>query len=232
MRLIKIILLLVLLTDFAQAQVQVFNNGNTSSQRRIIFNGNSHFNLAQNSVTVTNNYHVPITIYNNLRASYKLTSAIFAVGGNPTTTINNNFNTQNLPVIRSRDVVVIWEVTNDLSVNNLTGQQAYDELVEFANSVHALGAYVIVATTIPRNHVDDAADIWTRGQACNTLIRSAPAGTFDAVCDLAADPVFDAEIDCDNTTYYNADKLHLATAGQNQVISLLTTTISNFLATL
>jgi hypothetical protein len=198
-------------------------------QRRIIFNGNSHFNLAQNSITQTYDYYVPVTIYNTIKSTYPCAMVAFAVGGNPTTTMNANFATQNAVVIQPGDIVVLWEITNDLSVNGLSGQQCYDQVVTFANSVKALGGKIIVGTTTARNHSGDAADIWTRGQACNTLIRNAPAGIFDAICDLGADPLFDSQADCDNATYY-IDKLHFATAGQAHVISLWTTTITNYLA--
>lgn len=212
----------------------MINNGvyyGMENQRRIIFNGNSHFNLAVNSITITNDYYVPVSIYNNVRASYSLAASIFAVGGNPTTTINTNFATQNAPIIKYGDIVVLWEITNDLSVNGLTGQQAYDQVATFAASVRALGAKILVGTCAARNHTNDPADIFTRGQDCNTLIRN-NSSLFDAICDIGADPLFDEETDCDNTTYYNADKLHFATAGQARIINLWTTSISNYLATL
>lgn len=200
-------------------------------QRKLIFNGNSHFNLAQNDINIPYNYYVPRSIHANvIAAGYKTPMTAFAVGGNPTTTMNANFDSQNGPLIKTGDVVVLWEITNDLAVNELSGADAYAQVVIFANKVRALGGYILVGTTTARNHVNDPPDIWDRGQACNTLIRD-NSGLFDGICDLASDTHFDDEADCDNTTYY-IDKLHFATAGQAIIISMWTTTINSFLATL
>jgi hypothetical protein len=169
-----------------------------NQKERLIFNGNSHFNLGMNSITEVNSYYVPIEIYNTIKSTYPCAMVAFAVGGNPTTTMNANFATQNAVVIRKGDIVILFEITNDLSVNKLSGEQAYKQLVEFADNVHRLGGYIIVGTTIARNHSNDPIDIWTRGQACNTLIRNAPAGIFDAICDLGADSYFNEERDCEN----------------------------------
>lgn len=227
MRSIKLIFLTILVALSSIAEAQSVYRGH-STQRRLIFNGNSHWNVGQNSITVLNDYYVPKTIYDNIRGTYPTTACLFAISGNPTTTMNANFATQNAPVIQKGDVVVLWEITNDLSVNGLTGAQAYAQLVTFANSVHALGAYIIVGTTTARNHSGDAADIWTRGQDCNTLIRNS-VGVFDAICDPAVDTHFDDQADCANTTYY-IDGLHFATAGQALIITYWTNSINTFMA--
>lgn len=197
-------------------------------QRRVIFNGNSHFNVGQNSITVLNDYYVPRAIYDSVRAMYPVTACIFAVSGNPTTKMNANFDVQNLPVIQKGDIVVLWEATNDIPVNKLTGEQAYTQLAIFAKKVHALGAYILVGTTTARNHKLDPTDIWERGQACNTLIRNS-SGVFDGIIDVASDPQMDDQADCADTTIY-IDGLHFAARGQAKIINYFSKAIKDFIA--
>ena len=205
----------------------MYSTRSSRPHRNIIFHGNSLFNLANNSNTVSNGHYCANKIYTNILAGgkTKLNTIHLSINGNPTTTKITNWSTQTLPVIKENDLVVLWEITNDVNVNALTGAQAYANLVTFAGLVHGVGAKIVCATAIPRNYISDT-DQNARNFDCNTLLR-ASSGIFDLVIDLNADPVFDSQADASNTTYYLSDKLHLTGTGQDYVANLFSTTILN-----
>ncbi|OHB99878.1 MAG: hypothetical protein A2Z57_11175 [Planctomycetes bacterium RIFCSPHIGHO2_12_39_6] len=197
------------------------------SQKRLIFQGNSLMNLASGSTTISNAHYLANKVYTTIIASKsKIVSVQLSINGDPTTTKNINFNALTAPNIKAGDVVFLWEITNDLSVNGLTGQQAYDEVVIFCNSVRALGGKIAVGTFIARNHSADVADLFTRGQDCNTLLRNNPS-EYDLLIDLGVDSIFNEKTDADNTTYFLSDKLHLTTTGQDYAAGLISTDLLN-----
>lgn len=178
---------------------------------------------------VANGMYLTRTAYATIAASKpKVACQMLAINGNPTTTMNLNFNTATAPFIKPNDVVILWEITNDLSVNGLTGAQAYAQVTEYCGKVRALGGKVAVCTFIARNHTADAADLFTRGQDCNTLIRDNWASFCDLVIDLGADSLFDEKTDADNATYYQADKVHLTTVGSDYIAGLISTAMIAF----
>ena len=92
------------------------------SQRNIIFHGNSLFSTIAGTTTNGGRY-CEMKIYNDIIATNnKLNGIFFSIGGDPTTTKINNWNTQTLPAIKKNDIVILWEITNDVSVNGLTGK--------------------------------------------------------------------------------------------------------------
>jgi lysophospholipase L1-like esterase len=194
--------------------------------KQIIMHGNSLFNLYANTTTQGGHY-CATKVYENLIAGnvQKLALVNLSINGNPTTTKINNWNTQTLPVIKADDVVVLWEITNDVNVNALSGAQAYANLVTFANLVRGVGAKIVCCTAIPRNNVSDT-DQNARNFDCNTLLRSS-SGVFDLVVDLNTDTRFDAQSDANDATYYQADKLHLTTAGSDIIASMISTAMIN-----
>lgn len=184
----------------------------TTTPKDIIFVGNSLWNLHSGTLTANGHYGAR-KIYSNITATDPNWNAVLlAINGNPTTTINNDFTTQVAPHIDSGDVVAIFEITNDLSVNGLTGQQAYDQLVEFSDSVDAHGGLCVVVTFIARNGSSDASDLFDRGQACNTLIM-ADTTHFYRKTDLGSTATNNEKTDANNTTYFQSDKIHKTTTG-------------------
>jgi hypothetical protein len=124
---------------------------------------------------------------------------------------------------------VLWEGTNDIYANSLTGAQAWAKVVTYISAVVATGAQLVICTIIARDYSGEPAGVMdTEIPAYNTLVRANTALGY-TVCDLAADSHFDARADASNTTYYNADKLHLALTGQNLVATLLTAHITPLL---
>jgi hypothetical protein len=222
----RLILFLLLISTFCEAQTNYYG---TPRQRNLFFEGNSLMNHQINSGGIGGQY-VPTSVYNNVKTSYTLVFNSYAISGRNQTQINASISTNIAPFIKYRDIIILWEGTNDMYTNGLTGQQAYDNLATYVNTVRGYGAIVIVCTVIARDYALDAADLMTRIGDYNTLVRNNASSLGITVCDLAADPLFDARADASNTTYYNADKIHQATAGQNAVITLITSTLTTVLS--
>lgn len=198
--------------------------------RQIIFEGNSLSNHGPFAEGLQlNGHYVPINTYAAILGATPLTFSSLAVSGRTQTQINAAVATALNPVIRKNDIVVIWEGTNDMAVNVLSGADAYANLVTYSTAVRALGAKLVIATVIARDYVTDRADLMTDIAAYNTLVRNNQAAICDAMCDLGADPVFDTRADASNSTYYNSDKIHLSTGGQNKAVTLLSATITTIL---
>ena len=193
------------------------------SQRNIIFHGNSLFSTIAGTTTNGGRY-CEMKIYNVIiTANNKLNGIFFSIGGDPTTTKINNWNTQTLPAIKKNDIVILWEITNDVSVNGLTGLQAYNNLVTFANLVHGVGAKIIVGTAIARNNAADG-DKYTRNSDCNALVM-ADNSTFDLKINIGGHTNFVNATDADNTIYYLTDKIHSTQRGSDSIASYFSTNI-------
>jgi len=187
--------------------------------------GNSLLNLASGSL-IPNGHYCGTKIYQNLIASTtKINLINLSINGNPTSTKISNWATQTLPVINPNDVVILWEIQNDVSAGGLTGQQAYDNLVTFAGLVRGVGAKIVVGSATARNHTSDT-DQFTRNSACNTLLR-ANNSFCDLFVDIGAQPNFSTQAETANTTYYQSDKLHHTTAGSDLVAAYFATQILN-----
>jgi hypothetical protein len=222
MRLIKILLLSVILISSCVAQRQ-----QPHRQRKLVFQGNSLFDTNVNH-TINGLKYVTLKIYDNIRAVKTFAFFDFSVSGQDQTTINTLISTQISTFVKSGDIVVIWEGTNDLAHDNaLTGAAAYAKLVTFIQACQAVGAKVIVCTAIARDLSGDAADLMTRIGDYNTLIRNNYVSLGVTLCDLGVDTHFDARGDCANATYYDTDKLHLVQTGQDLVASTITTSIQS-----
>lgn len=192
--------------------------------RKVLWEGNSLSNVNMNN-TAGNGFYIPTTTFNNVKAivSDRLSTLTnLAIGGRTQTQINADIDTNIVPNVSSRDIIVLWEGTNDLYANSLSGNEAFDNLVSYRNEVKKYGVKLMVATVIARDYATDPADLMARIGVYNSLVKAQDGILFDAVCRLDEDPLFDQRADASNTTYYNADKLHQATAGQNRVITLMT----------
>lgn len=184
----------------------------------------------QNQVTPPE-FYVSNAVWTNVKTSYPGVFWRYPLSGQTQTTINSNFSTKVQPYGKYNDVVVLWEGTNDLNVNGLSGADAYANVVTYVGYAHAIGLKVLVCTVIARDGATDAADLMTRIGDYNVLMRANSAGA-DGVCDLGADAMFDARADCSNATNYSADKIHIVQAGQTNVINLITTSLTTLLASL
>lgn len=195
-------------------------------QRKLIFEGNSLSAFAVNS-SFANGYYIPQAVYTNVKATHlPLVYTCLAISGRNQTQINTDIETNIRPIAAPGDIIVLWEGTNDMYTNGLSGAVAYANLVTYINTVKTYGARVVVCTVIARDYALDRADLMTDVDSYNNLVRSNASSLGITVCDLAADPLFDTRADASNGTYYNGDKIHQATAGQDQMITLMTTTLN------
>lgn len=197
-------------------------------QRNLIFEGNSLTDLGQDGGPVYGQY-IPLTVYANVRTGRVLNYRCYSISGRTQTQINASLPTNILPFIKAGDIIVNWEGTNDLFVNSLSAADAYANLVTYSQAVRAMGVKLVICTVIARDFATDPPDLMDRVDAYNVLVRNNASSICEAVCDLGADAMFDTRADTANGTNYKADKVHLATAGQNNVITLMTTSINSIL---
>jgi hypothetical protein len=224
---LTLLAVLIAVLSFSQSAIR-----GIPRHRNLIFEGNSLSNFNSNS-SVLNNFYVPNGIYNNQTPTYHpLAFTSFAISGRNQTQINASITTNIAPLCKKNDVIFLWEGTNDLNTNALSAAAAYANVVTYVQTVQGYGAVVIIGTVMARDFTGDAADLMTRIDSYNSLVRSGASTYSYTVCDIAADPLFDTRADASNATYYNADKLHQTTAGQDRVITLASATVSTVLASL
>jgi len=197
--------------------------------RNLVFDGDSFFDQYVGTPVVVGGQYIPTGVYGNVISGRRIATSRFGTSGDTLAASVTNFNATVGTVLKSGDVVVIQCVTNDLGTNLQTAAQAYASLTTYCGLVHALGATVVVCTMTARDKVGDPADIETQRLAYNALVVANSPAIADGICNVGADPMFDTQADCSNGTNYNADKLHLNTAGQNNYITLLSATLNSFL---
>lgn len=208
----------------------ILSHNNTFTQQKLIFIGNSLFNLAQNSSTILNGHYIPTGVYNSVRTGRTIAMTSHAVSGYDQSEINAELAADVIPFLQTDDILVNWEGTNDMGSNGLTGQQAFDKVVTMIEAVDQTGCQIVICTVIARDAAGDAAGVMdTEIPAYNTLVRNNAATYGYTVCDLAADAMFNARADASNATNYTADKVHLATMGQDRVVTLLSATLETIL---
>lgn len=126
--------------------------------------------------------------------------------------------------LASADIAVMLEVGNDVIlppfVNSTTG---YANVVANCGQLRAAGFKVVVCTCFARLGTGSSGATTTTITAINTLIRTNWATFADAIADLAANANLS---DSTNTTYFQADNVHLTTAGYGVVAGLVQTALS------
>ena len=120
-------------------------------------------------------------------------------------------------VAHSLNVVVAWEGTNDLKLG-ATAQEAYDNLVTYCQGRRAVGFKVVILTLLPRQDSGLPVDYETSRVTVNTNIRANWSTFSDALADVDDDVRLQ---DPTNTTYFNADKVHLVAAGDAVVAGIV-----------
>jgi hypothetical protein len=193
-------------------------------QRRLIFEGNS-LSYRQSGGAADGGNYIPLTMYNTLRSGRTLAYHSFAISGRTQTQINSSLSTNIYPIAKYNDVIFLWEGTNDMYVNDLSGAAAYANLITYRDAVVDLGAKLIVATVIARDYVDDDADLMDRIDDYNDLVMT-NSNLFEDVVPLHQNSHFDTRADAADTNYYQSDKIHQALNGQDLVISIATPIIS------
>lgn len=196
---------------------------------KLFMNGNSI--MANNAgSTIANARYMSHAIYTNLLAlNYKVALFDYSLGGQKQSEINTRMQAQiNVNTCSANDVVVIWEVTNDLGiVQSVTAQDAINNLTTYINHVSQFTQKYIVCTCAARDFAGDQASLMTRIDTVNSWIRS--SCTVNNLCDIAADSNFDTKAKASISPPYKTDKLHFLQQGSDLVIGLLQPKIEYFL---
>lgn len=193
---------------------------------RVIFEGNSLTALDANSVNVGGQY-VAQTIYNTIISTKSRVSMIsWAVSGRNQTQIATDIGIHITPYAQPGSIISYWEGTNAMGAGGMSAVDAYAQVVSYAQTVIPYGVQLVVGTVAARDMAGDAADLMDRIDAYNALIRSGAATYGWTTADVAADAAFATRAACSNGTNYKADKIHMATAGQNLAASIFATTIT------
>lgn len=128
----------------------------------------------------------------------------------------------------ARQVVVIFGGVNDAaamisSPGTIDETTIYNRIVTYGQTVRALGFRVLVCTLTPASSAAVGPTYNSKSATINASIRANYASFADGIVDLRADSRLDDELD---TTYYNADKLHLNVAGAAVVAELVAAAIA------
>jgi lysophospholipase L1-like esterase len=112
----------------------------------------------------------------------------------------------------NNNILLFLECGNDMSLNNATAQEAYDNLVDYCEARKLVGWKIIVVTVTPRTN---PAGQEAKRLVLNEMIRAALASNetwLDAIADIGADSIIGSSGANLNTTYYS-DGLHFTNAG-------------------
>lgn len=182
-----------------------------NTQKKVIFHGNSLFHLSANNLFYGN------AVSNYVRAGLKTANNQapvfdYSFQGKTTRQLTAEFPTVIAPFFKSGDILIHWELTNDLNSGQTPAQCLVNEKAYCAQA-KAMGLIVYILTCIPRNptFISDA-----NRTALNALILADTSfcdGVID-VCQLAA---FNSALSYLNATNYNADGTHLTTVGYNLI---------------
>lgn len=147
-------------------------------------------------------------------------------------TINSTLSTKQLPFrmsLLTKDIVILWAGTNDLAGLGSTATTVYNLVVSTGNSLKSAGFQVIVIGVIDRQggitgttqggFNTQRASLRTLHLADFTTSTAVPnfftGGSYaDGYVDVQADTAYQNALD---TTYYNADKIHLNSTGYTRL---------------
>lgn len=121
---------------------------------------------------------------------------------------------------RHLNVVVCWEGTNDICMDDTGGATAFERLSAYCTARQKVGFKVVMCTILPRSRDTTPADFETQRQVCNAAIRANWKTCADGLADLAADHrIGDAGDEAD--TAYFMDGVHLTAAGNAIVAQIV-----------
>jgi lysophospholipase L1-like esterase len=126
--------------------------------------------------------------------------------------------------LRVKNVVVAWEVTNDL-YGGASADDAYNRIVQYCQERRAAGPQVVVVPALPRSNPGTPIDFETKRQDVNTRLRNNWPSFADAFADVAADPRIGDAGDETDTEYY-VDRVHLTTTGKTAVAEIVAAAIN------
>lgn len=130
---------------------------------------------------------------------------------------------RDLNTFRAKDIVCLWAGTNDIAQNGNSSASVIANLIVAANLFRATGAKVVGLPPIPR---EDTLTSMTAPKlaivkAVSDWFASTGSTYFDVVVPLYNNPNFNSwtfgASSALNTTYYNADKVHLTDTGYAEI---------------
>ncbi|HVJ84471.1 MAG TPA: GDSL-type esterase/lipase family protein [Caulifigura sp.] len=124
------------------------------------------------------------------------------------------------------DIVVVWGGINDLVGEGATVAIVISRLTIYANARRALGFKVIGLTIIAADEANPGIppEFEAQRDEVNTWLRGAGAANFDAIADVAADERLS---DATDSTYFQADGVHLAAGGAAVVAEIVAAAIQS-----
>jgi lysophospholipase L1-like esterase len=125
---------------------------------------------------------------------------------------------------KGNQVLVVWAGTNDIYFG-ATGAATYALLAAYCAARRAVGFKVVVLTCLPRSNAGTPAGFNTDRATLNTSIRANWATFADALADVAADSRIGDDGDELDTTYFDADKVHMNATGYGVIASIVKTAI-------
>jgi lysophospholipase L1-like esterase len=118
----------------------------------------------------------------------------------------------------TKNVAVLWEGTNDIFLGSRTAAQVWADMQTWCALRRAEGFKTVVLTTIARGAGN------SNVATLNTLIRGTNDGSvYDKLADVASLSQFSSS---SNTTYYQADQVHLTPAGYAIIASTVQSSIN------
>lgn len=112
------------------------------------------------------------------------------------------------------NTVVILGGLNDMIGGTVDANTAFTRLTTYTNARRAAGFRVVVCTELPASSAQAVTNNYLAARAAfNTLILN-NSSLFDAVVRLDTDPNIGVDGASDNTTYYQADKIHPNNTGK------------------
>jgi lysophospholipase L1-like esterase len=123
-------------------------------------------------------------------------------------------------------VAVLWEGTNTLWFGG-SAATAIADYAAWCAQVRAQGYKVVAVTVLPRTQAGVPPTFEADRQTVNSSIRANWASYADALADVGADALIGQPLASDNTTYYNADKVHMNATGYGVVASIVASAVSS-----
>jgi len=180
--------------------------GNSITAGYTVANGNNYPNQLANALSNEN-----LTVYNLGRDSYSTPQLTSAFAGNVTPVFSNT----------GQNIIVLFEVRNDLCNNAATAATAYSNMQTLASTAKTAGWKVIAVTPEPSNSCTGTYEA-DRQTVANAMVAGlVPDGYADAVVDIRQAPLIGAAGANTNATYYASDLIHLTAVGDAVLNSLV-----------
>lgn len=192
----------------------------STSHKRIIFLGNSlSFFGESGGALLAGNMRYSLSVYSSIVAlNRKIAFHNFSTGGIQTSQQITNFPAQYAPYIRPNDIVIWWELRNDLRVLD-DATAAYNNAITLTNLIKATGAKCVMLDMIAGDGASDPVDFQTLWATLNSNVYTNRASLCDLLIQVSTIPNLSQLSDTTNGTYYiqGGDKVHLMNAGYDLV---------------